>query len=381
MKRKSNNSLYCIKSPFLRHFIAFYGNFGLHLRPYVSRYDKVSCFNYILNILFIILFNIFTFAIKHLQKQQEDVTPDQNNGFSSFQKKPLFIMALSSISILTPFIFNFSMFYFLVRGAQITRLIDSSVFYAQSTSKSSFLNKKWTVPLLFLFDQLVLLPLLTEFWHLFKLKTLFFYGLMIVIAKQAPDVPFRLVAYYKYLTWKTLKDIEERHKTKALSSRMMAEEVSALATVNRQLNSLISVPLLLFTFFFSLQSLSVICVSFSFGFSFKNLVFLLPIILCVASICYFCRQIELLVKRLTENQGIKSDEYPKKIGNSFHFMKQNFLMATSITKINFYEHYLFCIYGSHLRLQIFHLYTFDLPFVIAVALFLLNNAVLLYQTK
>ncbi|KAH9408441.1 hypothetical protein TYRP_012116 [Tyrophagus putrescentiae] len=283
--RKSNNSLYCIKSPFLRHFIAFYGNFGLHLRPYVSRHDKVSCLNYILNILFIILFNIFTFAIKHLQKQQEDVTPDQNNGFSSFQKKPLFIMALNSISILTPFIFNFSMFYFLVRGAQITRFIDSSVFCAQSTSKSSLLNRKWTVPLLFLFDQLVLLPLITEFWNLFKLKTLFFYGLMMVIAKQAPDVPFRLVAYYKYLTWKTLKAIEERHKTKALSSRMMAEEVSALATVNRQLNSLISVPLL---------------------------------------------QIELLVKRLTENQGIKSDEYPKKIG---------------------------------------------------IALFLLNNAVLLYQTK
>lgn len=374
-----------IQSPFLKHFILFYGNFGLHLRP-VSPRDIVSCVSYLFSILFFILFNIFNLIISEIQKNDRSSLKYSY----SMQQKPLFSLVLHSISYSIPFVFNLSMVHFLIKGSQISRLLDSPIFKNET---SSLLNKNWIIPLLFIFDQLTILPLFYQYIFFFKYNNLLFYGIMMLISKQAPDVPFRLVAYYKYLTWKILKDFEESNVNTTANSQNIAVRVAELAILNKQLNSLLSLPLVLFMASYSAQILTLTCVSFSLGVNFQGIIFFMPFFLCVAFICFCCREIELSVKRLSGENLKNNNDFSKKY-TSISAFNQNFLMVhklsssakpdltkTKTSKRVFHLHHLFCIYGCYFQLQLFHIFTFNLSFFIALALFLLNYAVLMYQTR
>ncbi|KAH9408440.1 hypothetical protein TYRP_012115 [Tyrophagus putrescentiae] len=165
-------------------------------------------------------------------------------------------MTLCSITLLTPYTFDICMAYFLFRGSQIAQLLNSPLLRSEHCP---FLNQKWTVPLLFLFDQGVNLLYYLLSSTIIDNPSKFIYSLLLIIARQTPNVPFRLLVYYKYLTWKTLQDIEKIRST--LSSKEIVTKVAQLAALNQQLNRLFSLPLLTFTIFFSLQWLVVLTIA------------------------------------------------------------------------------------------------------------------------
>ena len=351
-----------IETPFLRHFIAFYGNFGLHLRP-VSRANPASFLNLFFSSGLIIFLNVCMFSLLKNQLQMSEYFMHQN-------RKPLFAMALSSISLLSPYIFNISMTYFLLKGGQISRLLDSKCF--SSRAMPSFLNHRWTVPVFFLVDQTSFLYLFMQYIVGFQENFHFFYSIIMYYTNQVPAVLFRLITYYKFCTWKALVAIE---MSSAAESELVMNKVSTLATVNRQLNCLFSPPLFLFTVFHAMQMLTLMCGVFSRGFDVNGFLVFLYIFAYLLSICFFCQQIEFSLGRIT-----KTDHLLKALFNASSSQKLN-SADHSTTTTKFHLHHLPCIYGNNMQLQIFSIFTFSSSFLMALTLFLLNYAILLVQTK
>lgn len=263
------------------------------------------------------------------------------------------------------------MAYFLIKGSQIFQLFNSSLLHSDY---SLFLNQKWTVPLLFLFDQSVNLSYYLRLLTFIDNPSKFIYNLLLIIARQTPNVPFRFMVYYKYLTWKALQDIEKESST--LSSRTIVAKVAQLAALNQQLNRLFSLPLLALAIFFSLQLLVFLTVVLLNQFAFNNFNFFIPTVLCVFGICYLCKQIDFSVKRLSGAQDCNCSKGLVVVKDTkLSVTKPTLPMA--IIQLG----HLHFIYGCYLQPQIFSLFTFNSTFLILLTFLLLNYAVLLHQTK
>ena len=364
-----SQKVFIIRAPFLRRFTAFYGHFGLHLRP-VSRADPASLFSLLTNSLLIVLLNTLLFLLK----------PKQDSYQFVHRQKPLYALELKSIGLITPHVFNFCMVYFLLRGGLIVRLLDFSCFHLPETKKhlSPFITSQWSLPVLFVVDHVAFVCVFTHYIYVFDYNKRAFFGIIMYFTQIVPSVLFRLTAYYKYLTWKALQSIAEQHTGKVVTGQKIANKVAELAILNKQLNSLFSPPLLLFTVFHSMQSLTLLVGMFSQGFQAAGLIIPLPIFTAAGGIVYFCKQIENSLSRIQSGDCFvvsKSNRCYRLFNRRFRIRRSPPIAA--ILQL----HQLSLTYGRHFQLQIFIFYTFSSSSLIALAMLILNFAVLLNQTK
>lgn len=327
----------------LRMFVLCYGWMGLYLRPVVLHH---SLFNLLHNVCIMLMYTYMQLQYCH-----------EKSRVILSHKKPLTGMAINAEYLLFPCTYIFNMCYFLLKGHQIMKLINSSCFKVASVKKikvrALFDNVSFIYPFLKVLHRFKFQPL-TLFNVFSNVQTFVFFYVVHII----PIIIWRVVQYYKLATYQTLVQTE-KHLTKKKFDTVL-KKIKHLSDVNGQIDSLMSPVLLSLFINYSFNIVSTCCVimsGYATIFSFSYISFLVANLLYIIWLCNQCCQCLNCIS-----------EHFRKVQSSNHTKSHAFLRH-----IDIYKHYF--------RFQFFSFFAFDEHFFISTFALLVNTTVMLVQTQ
>lgn len=333
----------------VRAFALLYGWSGLQLSP-ILLCQRLSLLSILHNICVILVYIYMQLHYCH----------DESRVLLT-HKKPLTGMTINAEYLLFPLAYTFSMLYFLVKGQQILKLLNSQCFVKTASVKqvkiiAFFDNVSFLYPFLKIVPRLKFqhLTLLTVFC---KVQTFVFFYVVHII----PTIIWRLVQFYKLSSYQSLVQIEGHLLKKEYSTVM--QSVKQLASVNEQLDDLMSPVLLLLLINYSFNIVSTLCVilsNFTTIYAFSYISFLVANLLYIIWLVNQCCQ---SLNRISQHFREAENRVPVNCSPSYAFLRH------------------IDIYGHYFKYQFFSMFTIDGHFFLTAFALFVNMAVILTQTQ
>ncbi len=257
MKTISENQQ--IKSPFLRLCLLFYGSLSIQLRP-IHPSQVNSLFNFAWNV-FLIATTYYILFLKPESAVEKEVHLDPRLE-KVFREKPLFAMTFKiGVGFLFQFNYLFAVTYYLIVNVtckqKLAYLLDAfhvKKFDSPSASWKLFLLIVSFQQAIFIITHFTRFPFskflqLSNWPHLIP-NYLFDFSLCF-----HGDLPFLLTIYYKYATVQSIIQIRKSVKSTSLTTltiESVEKSIRKLANLNSALGTILSLPLLLSIFDYTL---------------------------------------------------------------------------------------------------------------------------------
>lgn len=345
-----------IKTPFLRYFLLFYGNFTYHLIPSNLPLKNVfaKCCHFVRLLYHFFLFLLFNWICAQPNAFRDDYLAQASNG------KPLLTQSFSIISLFYSLTFATAQLYSFLNGSKIVQHLDQLQEVQFEPNLLSKSQAKWLAGSLIAFDNIS-----NYLIHLYAYQTIssgspqhLLWLLVQYIDHCQAMVFFRLLAYGK---WATLRCLEKEFTSDndddddtflvEVSKRSL---LLKLVEFNHKLNHLTSVPLLTQVVLYQLITVWVLC--FYRLMTPLELLFLPFPLANLLVVGFFTRKIRQKLIQISSKVGSKADSQ------------------------RIYWNQVEAIYGPDFECNIFSLITVDANFTLRFTLIIVNLVVLINQT-
>lgn len=334
-----------IKSPFLRLFLAFYGNFSLYLVSKTSKTHKNYHIFSLRQLYHLLLVLFFNWVCEHPNSIHEQLMSE-----AEYFGKPLARLSYRLFDIVYRIFFALIVLYCLRFGPEAVQILDQLHLLSENREKKA----KFIFGLLLLADHAFFYVAYQESlysafksystpsfsWSLLNLLTQY-----LVLGQAA--IFSRLLVYGKWATWKSLK-----------LKNISRKKVLHLFELNQRLGRLSSLPLTIELTQFTLNTLWNLCFTRHKMKLIRVFFLVLPLLNPIAVHFYSKRSVQIL-NNLSKRQKVK-------------YTEQNQLI---------YWRQVEEIYGEGFYLSIFSMITIDAAFTLHFVLFITSYALLINQTS
>lgn len=330
---------------------------GLQMKTTFSK-NRRNCFNLLWTLLLICIYG----------NVQRRYVADSNEIDLS-KKKPLLGILLNIENISFPLIYGINMMYFLVREPSILLSLEWSNF----TNVFPSVNySKRIVFTAFVFDNIT-------FFIFFGKHTIYDFILrgsqsmhwsedlfLHYIVFFHPVIIFRIYQCYKIAIFRSLRQIESRKVTQV---ETILCRIKKLTDANKHLNEKLTLSLLLFLVNMSFDMLVTLVVtsSSSKSFTFFNILFVGHIAFNFSSIAYLNMKIDRSLEKIFTQK--------------FKPTRQSYTVYNRKETSNVIRFQDIVIYKHYFNNRVFELFSLDMSFISALAIFVMNYWVLILQTQ
>ena len=364
-------------NPFLKLFLAFYGNTSIQLLPVRPRENFSSLLNLLWNMLLIAAgsYRIYRFTYYSSKSTKNPAM------VRIFKENPLLALLFDVANeYLYQIAYLLNSIYFIViscrkKGVKIADLLNSCFtrlprFQSKSTSRKIFFS--------FLVAHQVTF-LLTIFWtitHVVQERPLWYVHLSLewaqfYILNTNTYISCIITHFYKYCMVESLKLILKNYEREK-DIRKLEVELKRLATLNSQLNEVLSFPMIVFI----VPYVAEVLITFSLAWLIKLAhvdTYLLQFALHIFTLAY-C---EVAVQnQLTKIFSIISNHHKKVSNCDTNLRRSEMNMMTPIRNFE-----LMSLYRDRFQLRLFSLVSINWAFIFALALFVLNYVIFIMQTS
>ena len=289
------------------------------------------------------------------------------NEIDLSRRKPLMGILLSIEYFSFPLTYGINIAYFLVTGPSVLLPLQWPCFQAVLPSAS---YSKLIIFTAFLFDHLTYIAFFSpEFYDYISNRPQYMhwseYIFLHYIVFLHPIIIFRIYQCYKVAIYLSLKQIESSLcETDAQFRSEVLCRIKELNRANRHLNKTLSLPLFLFLVNMTIDVVVTLVIASFLEDTLIDFAFVVNIALNLVTIAYLNLQIDRSLERIS-NQNLKT---PSTLHRRFEVSKV----------INFRE---IVVYKEYFHTRVFELFSMDMYFTLALALFILNQWVLISQTQ
>ena len=346
-----------LKSPFLRLFLAFYGNFFLCLAPpsplSLSPFYNFKCCHFNLSLLrplyHMLLILFFNWVSDH-----PDSIHEQFMSEAAYFGKPLARLSYRLFDTTHRFLLALNALYCLRFGPKTVQILDQLYVLSGQTEQKA----KYIFGGLLLFDHAFFKVAFKEAlysvfqsystpkfgWSILSLITQYIvYGQSVIF--------FRLLIYGKWATWKSLK-----------KSKISREKVIQLFELNKNLGRLLSLPLSIELVHYTLNTIWALSFMRRPVTLLHAVLFQFPLI-NVVLVYYYSGKISYILRKVSKSQLLK-----------FENLQNQAIYWRQVDEIYGSErHGFYC--------SIFHLVTIDASFTMHLVLLITNYSLLVKQTN
>ena len=369
-----------IKSPFLSFCLLFYGSLSIQLRP-VHSSQVGSLLNFAWNV-FLIATTFYLLFLKSSSEVEKEVHRDPRL-VKVFREKPLFAMTFKvGLNFIFKFNYLFAVTYYLLVNVtckqKLAYLLDAfrvEKFDSPRTSWKLFFLIVTFQQVIFIITHFTRFPF-SMFFHLSNWPHLIPNYLFDFALCFHGDLPFLLTIYYKYATVQSIVQIRETLKSTLITIstiETVEKSVGKLANLNASLGTILSLPLLLSIFDYTLGILITLSCLFIHPVNLLNYANLLVVVFYLLLIAALQGQINTQLMELsTSLEDITERQlYVRSAG-----LYREHSEESAIIKCRAFRQ----VYLKYFKLSAFHLFTVNFRYFFALALFVASYIVLISGT-